>query len=53
MINKLRQSFNGIYNNISENEIIDIGLKGIRKVIKEDIVNNEKYDTIIIPQFLI
>ena len=49
MTNKLRQSFNGIYNNISENEIIDIGLKGIRKVIKEDIVNNEKYDTIIIP----
>ena len=33
MTNKLRQSFNGIYNNISENEIIDIGLKGIKNVI--------------------
>lgn len=48
MTNKLRQSYNGIYNNINESTIVAMALEGTNPVI-ENLQTNKKYESLVIP----
>ena len=49
ILNSSRKSFGGIYNNTNQENMINIALDGIKKVIKEDLVTNTEYKTLLIP----
>ncbi len=48
MVNKLRRTFNGVYNNINESTIIALALEGTKPVI-EKLSTNIKYDSLLVP----
>lgn len=48
MTNKLRKSFNGVYNNVSESTLVSLALEGTNPVI-ERLTTNKNYKSIIIP----
>ena len=48
MINKMRKSFNGIYNNINESTLVSLALEGTNPLI-ETLTTNKQYNSIIIP----
>ena len=48
LTNKLRKSFNGVFNNIDQKTLIGMALEGTDCVI-EDITYNERYNSILIP----
>lgn len=49
MTNKLRQSFNGIYNNVDSNKLVSLALEGLGKVVKENLHKNHSFESIVIP----
>lgn len=48
IINKLRKSFNSIYNNIDQETLISIATEGL-DIISQPLTYNKKYDSILIP----
>lgn len=48
MTNKLRQPFNGVYNNVSESTLVSLALEGTNPII-ERLEVNKTYSSIIIP----
>ena len=49
MTNTLRKNFNGIYNNIDTDGLIDLALEGMKNVIKAPLKHNSTFDSILIP----
>jgi hypothetical protein len=50
MTNKLRQKFNGIYNNISLSELVSMAVEGLgNKLLMAPVDNDTHYDSILIP----
>ncbi len=49
MTNELRKNFNGIYNNIDTNGLIEVALEGMSSVVKAPLRHNATFDSILIP----
>ena len=50
MTNKLRKSFNGVYNNVTTDDLIrKVALDGLGKIVMEDLQYNESFESFLIP----
>ena len=49
MTNQLRQSYNGIYNNIDQNKLVKLALDGLGDTIMQPLDYNNKYKSVLIP----
>lgn len=49
ILNSSRKSFEGIYNNTNQENMVNLAMGGIKNVIREDLIKNKSYDTLIIP----
>lgn len=49
MTNTLRQSYNGVYNNITTEGLVQLAMEGIKNVIKAPLRHNSTFSSILIP----
>lgn len=49
MTNDLRKKYNGIYNNITSSDLVDMALEGLKNVVKAPLKHDSTFSSILIP----